>query len=202
MFFQLDPSFEGSKSKICHQDLTLRKIHSLLNHQGYGLMCPVRDTCKWAWRWEEMDNWYCYHYTTLLVDIVMRKYSGEMPNFSPNTNIFHFSTKIDKYTKISTSVIEWNLVPCTYSRQKRNSGCISDQIESWKVVWCNPALTREKLQAIFGWFWYAQKCPVRDRKTVFFLIFFLIFTKRATKAIGYWCKDDLKLRKRHFRLPT
>ena len=106
MFFQLDPSFEGSKSKICHQDLTLRKIHSLLNHQGYGLMCPVRDTCKWAWRWEEMDNWYCYHYTTLLVDIVMRKYSGEMPNFSPNTNIFHFSTKIDKYTKILTSVIE------------------------------------------------------------------------------------------------
>ena len=43
MFSQLDPSFGGSKSKICHRDLTRKKNYRLLCPKGYQKKCPVRD---------------------------------------------------------------------------------------------------------------------------------------------------------------
>ena len=45
MFSQLDPSFGGSKSKICHRDLTRKKNYRLLCPKGYQKKCPVRDGC-------------------------------------------------------------------------------------------------------------------------------------------------------------
>ena len=48
MFSQLDPSFGGSKSKICHHDLMRKKNYRLLCPKGYQKSVPYVTVTIWA----------------------------------------------------------------------------------------------------------------------------------------------------------
>ena len=45
-------------------------------------------------------------------------------------------------------------------------------------------MTRKKLEPEFSWFWFAEKCPVRDKKLGIFILFWLGFYMHEAKAIG------------------
>ena len=48
MFSQLDPSFGGSKSKICHRDLTRKKITGYCVPRGTKKSVPYVTVTIWA----------------------------------------------------------------------------------------------------------------------------------------------------------